>query len=366
MVDDRTGYVRLSRFARTTHRELIDALKTLDGEGMDRLVLDLRGNAGGLMSMAEKVADEFLVDGQLIVTARSRHGEFGSVRHATEDGRFQQDPLIVLVDRHSASASEIVAGALQDHDRALLVGERTFGKGLVQRQFALRDNSGLRLTVARFYTPSGRLLQRTDRATSDSLRRAGSDRSQPIDQVPDSLIHHTDAGRTVIGGGGIQPDELVTDESRNDYRRSAEREGLIRSFSRRWMDAHADSLRSRWTGRREAFAEQFQLPTTVYPAFVRYAAEQGLRATEGASVRSREQAKRGNEHLQKEVTSTRLSENVREARAGIEMLIKSYVGQRLYGPSMLLRVRNTKDPVLVQAMGLWPTAERWAERYPIE
>ncbi len=367
MMADRTGYVKLSRFARTTHRELSDALKTLEDNGMDRLVLDLRGNAGGLMSMAEKVADEFLVEGQLIVTARSRHEEFESVRYATEAGRFQEAPLIVLVDEHSASASEIVAGALQDHDRALLVGERTFGKGLVQRQFGLRDNSGLRLTVARFYTPSGRLLQRTDQAVRDSLRRADSTQSQSTDQVPDSLLYRTDAGRTVIGGGGIQPDEIVSDDIQNDYERRVQRQGILRTFARQWVDARADSLRSRWTGQREAFVEQFRLPSTVYPAFVRYAEEHGLRATEASSPPGEARTSGGGGPAGQTATSrVQAPEEVREARDQIEMWIKSYVGQRLFGPDMLIRFQNTEDPVLEKAMRSWPTAERWAERYPIE
>ncbi|PQJ34200.1 hypothetical protein BSZ35_05925 [Salinibacter sp. 10B] len=360
MVSDRTGYVKLSRFARTTHRELTDALKMLEDNGMDRLVLDLRGNAGGLMSMAEKVADEFLVDGQMIVTARSRHDEFGSVRYATGEGRFEQSPLIVLVDGRSASASEIVAGALQDHDRALLVGERTFGKGLVQRQFPLRGDSGLRLTVARFYTPSGRRVQRSEE--DDSLGVTDSVRSLNRSEVPDSLVYHTDAGRAVIGGGGIQPDETVDGTQRNAYRRAVEARGLIRAFARQWGDAHADSLRSRWGGRPEAFATQFQLPTSVYPAFVRHAAEQGAGTMEAQSVPAETHA--GDPSGQ--ATRTQMPTRIREAQTGIETMIKSHIGRRLFGLSMFFRVQNTTDPVLEEALRSWPTAERWSDRYPVQ
>jgi carboxyl-terminal processing protease len=347
MIDDQTGYVRLSRFARTTHDELVESLQTLEEEGMDRFVLDLRGNAGGLMTMAEEVADEFLVEGQLIVTARSRHDEYEGARYATEEGHLQDAPMIVLVDEHSASASEIVAGALQDHDRALLLGQHTFGKGLVQRQFDLRDGSGLRLTVARFHTPSGRMLQRPSERRRDSVVTILNGASGgPNETVPDSLVHRTDAGRRVVGGGGIRPDRLVSDTLRNPFFQEVEAQGLIRDFSRRWTDAHTDSLRKQWGNRPESFAKGFQLSSSVYPAFIRYAAERGVRAPDSV-----------------EVTDPDSGSLVRER---IETRIKSYVGQRLFGTSMLIRVRNTEDPVVREALRSWSTAEEWARRYPVK
>lgn len=362
MLDQRSGYVRLSRFAQTTHRELVSSLEELKTQGMERLVLDLRGNAGGLMSMAEKVADEFLVEGQLIVSAQGRREEYGGERRATSKGLFQQAPLIVLVDEHSASASEIVAGALQDHDRALLAGRRTFGKGLVQRQFDLSDHSGLRLTVARFYTPSGRLLQHTPDSGPDSLAlHTDTSRTRDVSDVPDSLVHRTDAGRRIVGGGGIQPDRIVEQDVGSPYRRAVERQGLIRRFARQWIDARSEVLRRDWEGRPEAFARKFTLPSSVYPAFVRYAAEHGVRvATTGPAPSS--PVERGNGDTDgKELTRADIS----AARQGIETAIKSYVGQRLFGPSMLIRVRNTVDPVMTTALDSWPTAEKWAEQYPV-
>jgi carboxyl-terminal processing protease len=364
MLDERTGYVQLTRFARTTHRELTRALQTLGEKGMERLVLDLRGNAGGLMSMAEKVADEFLVDGQLIVTARSRHPEYGGARHATADGQFEETPMVVLVDQHSASASEIVAGALQDHDRAVLVGRPTFGKGMVQRQFDLADGSGLRLTVARFYTPSGRLLQRTSDERRDTLlARPDSVGAVPPD-VPDSLVHRTDAGRVVMGGGGLRPDRLVSDSIRNAFRRAVETNGIVRDFARQWIDARSDSLRARWAGRAEAFARAFALPETVYPAFLRYAAERGVRARSGALAPVPAGAST--------VTTTAADrgerfgpDGVRAARSEIETTIAGYVALRLFGPAMQTRLLNRTDPVLEHALAAWPLAERWAQRYPV-
>lgn len=367
LMEDRTGYIRLSRFARTTHREVTDALTALDEKGMDRLILDLRGNAGGLMSMAQKVADEFLVDGQLIVRARSRHDEYGGARYASDGGQFEDRPLIVLVDEQSASASEIVAGALQDHDRALLVGERTFGKGLVQRQFDLRDGSGLRLTVARFYTPSGRLLQRPDHGGPDSAAASApwDGDARPPSDVPDSLIHRTDAGRRVIGGGGIVPDRVVGRDTSDRYWRRVERRGLVRDFARQWIDARGDSLRNQWEGRPDAFVAEFTLPSTVYPAFVRYAADRGVRATESTPVSSGPRV--GEEGTPRSAGAQALTQpGADEDRSAIETLIKSYVGRRLFGPALSIRLRNQADPVLEEAREGWPTAAKWVDRYPVE
>lgn len=366
MMGGSTGYVRLGRFARTTHREVVEALQELDEDGMARLILDLRGNAGGLMTMAEKVADEFLVDDQLIVRARSRHEEYGGAQYASDGGLFEERPLIVLVDEHSASASEIVAGALQDHDRAFLVGRRTFGKGLVQRQFDFRDESGLRLTVARFYTPSGRLVQRSD--DSDSLRAAEGVADGDPSALPDSMVHHTDAGRTVVGGGGILPDRIVTAPTRNDYRAAVEREGLVRDFARQWVDARGDSLRARWKSP-AAFVTEFTLPATVYPAFVRYAAERGVRASTTAPVPT-EDRRHGGEELRGPSgppgETVYSASTVEAARSAIEILIKSDVGRRLFSPSVAIRIQNMDNAVVSEALQSWSTASAWADRYPVE
>jgi carboxyl-terminal processing protease len=356
MMDDRTGYLRLNRFARTTHEEVTDALTSLNDDGMTRLILDLRGNAGGLMSMAEKIADEFLVEGQLIVRAKSRHEEYGGARYATGEGRLEEAPVVVLVDEHSASASEIVAGALQDHDRAVLVGRRTFGKGLVQRQFDLRDGSGLRLTVARFYTPSGRLLQRPDEGEEGALPPEAD-----TAVVADSLLHRTDAGRAVIGGGGIQPDTVVVDSIENPFRRRVTEDGLVRAFARRWADTHSERLRAEWEGRPEAFARDFQLPAQTYPAFLDYAARGEGAARARKRDRSPEVRLRDVDGLGDSVTP----EEVRAARAPIETDIKAYLGRRLFGVSMFVRIRNQANAVVQAAHSAWPHATRWAERYPV-
>ena len=150
MVDEQTGFIKVNRFARTTHKEFLEALTLLKAQGMQRLMLDLRGNAGGYMEMAVRMADEFLPDDQLIVSQRGRLRDTNREFRARPRGKFEDNPVIVLVDGSSASASEIVAGALQDHDRGLIVGRQTFGKGLVQQQYDLPDGSAMRVTISHF------------------------------------------------------------------------------------------------------------------------------------------------------------------------------------------------------------------------
>lgn len=363
MIQERTGYVRLRHFSRSTPQELRDAIQTLESDGMNRLVLDLRGNAGGLMTAAEEIADEFLVGGQLIVTARSRHEEFGSVRHATSQGVFEDRPLIVLVDEQSASASEIVAGALQDHDRALLVGRRTFGKGLVQRQFGLRDESGLRLTVARFYTPSGRLLQRREGSGSvHPVGGAGSTRT-----ASDSVLHRTDAGRRVMGGGGIQPDHVVEARSVDGPLQALEQNGLLRSFMRRWMDPRVDSLRAKWGHRPDAFVTRFDVPASLYSDLAEYAAEQGVQIPDSrsASVEGPTPERGIDREADQDGMQSRTQTRSVHARRSIEVRMKALLGQRLFGPSMLIRVENTVDPTVNEALQSWTRAQEWASAYPV-
>lgn len=366
MMDETTGYIRLRRFAQTTGREMNEGIRQLEQKGMQRLVLDLRGNAGGLMDAAKTIADEFLVEGQQIVAARSRHGEYAKIQKAEGGGAFEQGPLIVLVDERSASASEIVAGALQDHDRALIVGRRTFGKGSVQRQFRFEDQSGLRLTIARFYTPSGRLVQRPhDPSTqSDTLFQEESVRSTEREDSSDAGIYRTDGGRVVKGGGGIRPDRVVERDTQG-YRASVEEQGLVRKFARQWIDAHADSLRAEWGDRPEAFVEEFRLPSTVVPAFIQYAEAQGVSfsaerlpsstVAEMMSARSAVPEKRG--------TSGPRPNTLRNELA---TLLTSYVGRRLFGTSMWIRVRNHADPVVLEAVRSWNQAELFASEYPID
>jgi len=206
MLDDGiTGYIWLSRFAKTTAQELTEALDKLEAQGMKQLIFDLRHNSGGYLEQAFAVADKFIPGGYKIVYTRGRLKSAGEDFYSTDRNTYSMFPLVVLINSGSASASEIVAGAVQDLDRGLILGETSFGKGLVQNQIPLKDGSALRLTVARYYTPSGRLIQRPyDDGLMDYYTDALDD---SVRNIPDSTkVYQTLAGRTVYGGGGITPD----------------------------------------------------------------------------------------------------------------------------------------------------------------
>ena len=359
MANDRTAYVKINRFARTTYREFIQALSQLDQRGMERLILDLRGNSGGLMEVAIQVADEFLRADQLIVSARSRHDEFTRSNYATGGGTFEDRPVIVLVDDQSASASEIVTGALQDHDRAYIIGERTFGKGLVQRQYQLDDGSALRLTISRFYTPAGRLIQTPygeNRAAyyhakvvahaQDSARS----RAEIIARAPDSLRYRTDAGRTVVGGGGIVPDRVIH-AGTDSARRALSRSGIANHFARHWLDGHGPILRVEWNGRRDAFVEQYAVDEAQYAALQRFAAAQEYCRVE----------QQGMVAVRSEAVCRAIAERPTLAKA----YVKAHLAERLFGRVAWYPVYLQVDPVFTKALHIWPAAESLMARYPV-
>ena len=246
MLDEEIGYVRLTRFARTSAQELYQAVTELKKKGMKRLIFDLRGNSGGYLDIACAIANQFLEPGKLMVYTegeKSPRQNFVSRR----GGCFTEGPLVVLIDEYSASASEIVSGAMQDWDRATLVGRRTFGKGLVQRLFEMFDGAQLRLTTARYYTPSGRCIQKpyTDGKDSYNLeiqRRLDHNELVSTDSItfPDSLKYATHGGRVVYGGGGIMPDVFVPlDTVRlSDYFLSLRSAGHFNTFALEWADQH--------------------------------------------------------------------------------------------------------------------------------
>jgi len=246
MANDTVGYIKLSRFARTSVNEVRKAMDELQKQGMKALMLDLRGNSGGFLDVATGLANEFLPSRKLIVYQEGRK----QPRHAYSTnsmGRFREGRLVVLIDENSASASEIVSGAIQDWDRGTIVGRRSFGKGLVQRMFTLKDGAQVRLTTARYYTPSGRCIQKPYKDGSDAYRNDIYERykhgelvSQDSIHFPDSLKYKTESGRIVYGGGGIMPDVFVPMDTTKltEYYINLRNKGVVNDFSLRWVERH--------------------------------------------------------------------------------------------------------------------------------
>ena len=266
MLDEQTGYIKINRFAATTHDEFMAASEDLKEKGMERLVLDLRGNPGGYLSQAIAIAEEFFPRGTELVSTKSKHSRFNGEYFSRKDGDYKDKPVIVLVDEGAASASEIVSGAIQDHDRGLIVGKRTFGKGLVQQQYELIDKSSVRVTISRYYTPSGRLIQKPfveggEEYAYEIFRRndAMDDANEFIDQIPDSLKYTTDAGRTVYGGGGIVPDYIVPNDTTTSAYvfNYAIRQRASFDYVRTFLDENGESFRNKWESDFQDFRENF-------------------------------------------------------------------------------------------------------------
>ncbi len=261
MVNNRTGYIKVNRFSKETMSELNSALDELQSEGMKDLVLDLQGNGGGMLNTAIDMGDEFLSGDRLIVYTDGRSFPRED-RVADTEGRFEKGRLVVLVDESSASASEIVSGAIQDWDRGLIVGRRTFGKGLVQRPVRLPDGSAVRLTVQQYFTPAGRCIQKPYEDGVDAYRREKYERFEKGElmsldslDLPDSLKYSTKIlGRTVYGGGGILPDVFVPiDTSYNSvYFTDLLRRGLFNRAVLEYVDKNRNRLEREY-GDREAF-----------------------------------------------------------------------------------------------------------------
>ncbi len=352
MMDDRTGYIRVSRFAMTTYDEFLDALEELQAQGMERLMLDLRFNPGGVMDAAIEMVDEMLSGGKTIVYTKSRHSSLETMYESTADGIFEDKPVIVLVNPYSASASEIVAGALQDHDRALIVGQRTFGKGLVQQQFALDDGSVLQLTVSRYYTPAGRLIQ-TPYDDGDqlsyyenkfqTLEDATYHPGDYLESIPDSLKFKTLHGRTVFGGGGILPDYVVAPDT-SSFAALVSANGLDDLFIRDWFEKNEQQLRARWGDNPDRFIEEFRITDTQWQDFLTFLESNDFNLS--PSVTSPDP----------EALAFPPAE-VETHRTTIETRMKFFVARRLHGFERALPIFNEIDPVIQEAQKLWDRAE---------
>lgn len=291
MLDDTTGYIRLSRFAESSAEEMEKAVKSLRKEGMRNLILDLQGNGGGYLNVAVKIADMFLDKDQLIVYTEGRN-----VRRAQEiatgNTLLPDERVVVMVDELSASASEILAGALQDWDRAVIVGRRTFGKGLVQRPITMPDKSLLRLTVARYHTPTGRCIQRPYvKGENEAYDQDLNERLAHGELLHADSIHFTDSlqyktlriGRTVYGGGGIMPDVFVgLDTARyTAYHRQLLRRGILNRSIYTYLDNHRREIISKYR-KVSKFIDQYEIDDQLWATLDTLATETGIKPKDDA------------------------------------------------------------------------------------
>lgn len=286
MINDSVGYLKVSKFARNTYNEFIEALNNLESKGASKYVIDLRGNSGGFMDQAIYMANEFLPAGRTIVYTKGRTKENETFAMSDGSGHFTNSEIAVLTNEYSASASEIFAGAIQDNDRGVVVGRRTFGKGLVQNQMTLPDSSAIRLTVARYYIPSGRSIQKEYKRGKDGKYELdivdrynhGEFYSRDSIKLDKSKVFHTYEGREVYGGGGIMPDIFVPEDTTEytSYYIDVSNHGLIQKFAREI----ADTYRPMMKGNKSLQQLERIIPrdNALLTAFVEYAAASGVPA----------------------------------------------------------------------------------------
>jgi carboxyl-terminal processing protease len=340
------GYVRINRFSATTYQEFREAMQRLRAEGMRKVLLDLRGNPGGFMDQAIRIADEFIAGGHRIVYTRGRVPEFNEDYYSRSGQEFEQTPLIVLVDRASASASEIVSGAIQDLDRGLIVGETTFGKGSVQRQFELPDGSGLRVTVSFYHTPSGRVIQRPYKGKSRQQYIWGEDGVvEPAEegeniahkeqQLADSTrpVFKTLGGRTVLGGGGIVPDYIVRSDTITRLSVELRRHGLFWKVAEEYLGQHRAELERRYGSNFWAFVKGFQLPEALLERLRELALQRGVNWDKELFERDRDY---------------------------IEHALKAQIGRAVWGNNAFVAVMLQIDHQVQKALQLFPEAMRIA------
>lgn len=293
MATPEIGYIKVNRFAAKTPLEFKTALYELKEQGMKSLIVDLQGNSGGYLNAAFQMVDEFLDSGKLIVYTEGENSDRNEMK-ATAYGNYEEGNLVILIDQFSASASEILSGAVQDWDRGVIVGRRSFGKGLVQRPFSLPDGSQIRLTIANYYTPSGRFIQKPYDKGSDSYRKdilnryeSGELTDETKIEFPDSLKFETTNGRTVYGGGGITPDVFVAlDTTQNsEYYSSVRRKGILNKFALDYVDKNRELLNEFYPDVK-TFEKNFEYDGDFLDSFLKFAEDEGVEKKEEDLLKS--------------------------------------------------------------------------------
>lgn len=331
MIAAKVGYINIDNFTQTTASEFHKALGNLVQQGADKLIIDLRGNPGGYLGAAIAVCDELLPAGKMIVYTQGKNYPRQNYK-ATYRGLFQQknQQVAILIDEYSASASEIVAGAVQDNERGIIVGRRSFGKGLVQTQFVLKDSSELLLTVARYYTPLGRCIQRPfeqgrgDEYYNDIFARYESGELQNKDSITfnDSLKVVTASGKVLYGGGGIMPDEFVPLKTSEDYVyfNRLSNSGVVYQYAAEYVDDHRKEILNAYANA-EAYVQHYTVSNAMIEQVMQKGVQQGVKGT---------------------------LNNV--SKQELQKWLKAYVGRNVYGDDAFYPIVYSRDEVIMRAM----------------
>lgn len=339
MIDDKTGYIKLTSFSRSTTAEMKKNIIDLKKQGMENLVFDLQGNGGGLLYAAKTVSDEFLSGKKLVVYSEGEHQPRRDM-NAGEKGEFEKGKLIILTDETTASASEIVSGAVQDWDRGLIVGRRTYGKGLVQRPIDLSDGSQIRLTIARYYTPAGRSVQKPyddlDAYKNDYYNRYLNGEMSNVDSIklPDSLKFETRiTKRAIYGGGGVMPDVFVPLDTTeiSDYYRDLIRSGLVNNFALTYVESNREDILKKYDDIK-SYKKGFDMEEEVMELFFTYVKEE-------------------NEELEFVKEEYEISKEL------IQLRLKAQIAQNLWDYNGFYEIYNDKNEVLQKALELLSTKE---------
>ena len=328
MINPTIGYIKISKFAATTYQEYLKAFNELSKQGMKKLILDLRGNPGGYLNAAVDISDEFLANGLQIVYTQGKANP-KKIYKATEHGSFENNPLVVLIDEGSASASEIVAGAIQDNDRGTIIGRRSFGKGLVQDQLQLPDGSAIRLTIARYYTPTGRCIQKPYSDDKDQYYNEEYDRYLNGELLNEDSIkldktkkYKTPEGKTVYGGGGIMPDVFVPIDTAkaNAVLNKIFYSGAINLFAFEYADKNRSKLKGYGTAKN--YIDQFEITPKILEEFYAYCEKKDLPLT------------------------SKIKEKTNE---GIMPYLKAFIGRDVFDKDAYYPILNQKDKCILKA-----------------
>ncbi|MDE6351568.1 MAG: S41 family peptidase [Muribaculaceae bacterium] len=344
MVTPEVGYISITNFAEKTPEELKTAMTQLKKQGMKHLILDLEDNGGGYMNSAVEMAEEFLAKDDMIVSTRSPRTTGTTEYRSSRSGMMPDGRLVVMVNQYSASASEILSGAIQDHDRGVIVGRRTFGKGLVQRPIPFPDGSMIRLTVARYYTPSGRTIQKPyNREEPDDYRMDIYHRFKAGEFTSADSVHFDQSqkvttlknGRTIYGGGGIMPDVFVPIDTTliTPFYRDIVAKGVLNRFVMNYVDANRKDLTSKYKNE-DSFVNQFQVTPKMIDDIKEMAVKDSIKIDES---------------------------QVETSKKALEANIKGLIGRDLFVNGTYSRIVNPLDPIFVEAVAVITDPERYNE-----